>query len=213
MTPTIPAPNTNEPFVLEALEPQRWYHIYSTETHPTRADSFNEGWGRTRFAPIKTDLGEQIHTYYAASTIRCAMMESILHDVPLNPPGMFQMSRLPFFHLATIELRNPLQAVSFHSLHLPRLKLTRTMLIESLPAYYDQTSAWAKAAYEQAPAAAAIVYGSRRDDAGNCVMLFKQRLPDATRPFVVVSDEPLSSPKLSRDFLALTRQLDVSLSP
>jgi len=115
MSFSIPSPQANEAFTVEILEPQVWYHIYCTESYPTKADTFNEGWGQTRFAPIKDPTGKDIHTYYAASTIRCAMMESVLHDVPLSAPSAFRLSRLYDFHLATIELTTPLQAVSFHT--------------------------------------------------------------------------------------------------
>lgn len=213
MSFSIPAPGANEAFTIETLEPQTWYHIYCTEKHPVKADTFNEGWGQTRFAPLSNPAGAQVHTYYAAATIRCAMMESILHDVPLMTPGSFRVSRLQHFHLATIRLTAPLQAVSFHSPFLPLLNLNRTQLIESLPAYYKQTSKWSEAAYAQTNGAAAIMYGARRDDAGNCIMLFKDRLPDPAHPFEIVDDEAMASTGLSRQFLALLQQLKIPQSP
>lgn len=213
MTFSIPSPTPDAPFTVETLGPEVWYHIYCTETHPTQAHTFNEGWGQTRFAPIKNAAGTRVHTYYAASTIRCAMMESVLHDVSLAMPQAFRMSRLHHFHLATIKLTAPLPAVSFHTPFLEALKLSRTQLIESLPAYYDQTSQWSEAAYAQVSNAAAIMYGSRRDDAGKCIMLFKDRLPDPAKPFDVIEDEPLASTRLSRQFIELLNQLRIPQSP
>lgn len=208
MSCAIPLPGPDESFTVELLAPQRWYHIYCTETHPTTATTFNQGWGMSRFAPIAQADGSQVHTYYAASTIRCAMLESVLHDVPLDPPGMFQLDRLPYFHLATIEIDYEIQAVSFHSPFLPQLKLSRTALIESLAACYPITARWAEAAFIKEPSAAAIKYGSRRDDEGNCIMLYGQRLPAV--PFRVVDDRPLSSSDLRQQFVALVRQLHVA---
>ena len=209
----IPLPGTDEPFTIETLAPALWYHIYCTETHPAQADTFNAGWGQSRFAPFKDAAGSNVHTWYAASTLRSAMMESVLHDIPLAPPGAFQLSRLVDFHLATIKLDMPLQAVSFHSLHLPKHRLSRTLLIDSLPAYYPRTTEWAKAAYLQSPGAAAIMYCSRRDDAANCIMLFKDRLPDPVAPFTVVDSQPLSTPGLSAQFRFLIHQLGIAQSP
>jgi hypothetical protein len=213
MTFSIPSPKPSERFVVETLNPSVWYHIYCTESYPTKADTFNEGWGQTRFAPIKNAAGKNVHTYYAANTIRCAMMESILHDVSLRTPSAFRMSRLNNFHLATIKIHEPLEAVSFHTPFLEQLDLSRTQLIESLPAYYDRTSKWSEAAYVQKTQVAAIMYGSRRDDAGNCIMLFKDRLPDPTKPFEVIGDEPMASTALSRDFKDLLDKLGISQSP
>lgn len=213
MTFAIPVPGPDEPFTVETLAPGVWHHIYCTETHPARADTFNEGWGQTRFAPVRNAAGTNVHTYYAASTIRCAIMESVLHDVSLAAPQPFRMSRLHRFHLATIELTQPLPAVSFHSPFLEALKLSRTQLIESLPAYYDRTREWSEAVYVQEANAAAIMYGSRRDDAGRCIMLFRDRLPDPARPFNVIGDEPMASTALSRQFIDLLNKLHIPQSP
>jgi len=213
MTFSIPSPTPDAPFIVETPGPEVWYHIYCTETYPTKAATFDEGWGQTRFALIQNAAGTQVHAYYAASTIRCAMMESILHDVSLAMPHPFRMGRLHHFHLATIKLTAPLPAVSFHTPFLEALKLSRTQLIESLPAYYDQTSRWSEAAYAQVSNAAAIMYGSRRDDAGTCIMLFKDRLPNPAQPFQVIRDEPLASTTLSRQFIEPLNQLRIPQSP
>lgn len=208
MTCAIAPPGPDEAFTVELLQPQQWYHIYCTEAHPNTATTFNQGWGQTRFAPIRQADGSQVHTWYAASTIRCAMLESVLHDVPLDPPGFVDVQRLQHFHLVTLAMDYPLEAVTFHTPFLPQLHLTRTLLIESLAACYPQTAAWAEAAFQQRPGAAAIKYGSRRDDEGHCVMLYGQRLPGI--PFRIIDDQPLSSPDLRKQFLALVRQLGIA---
>jgi hypothetical protein len=208
MSCAINAPGPDEPFTVERLTARTWYHIYCTEVHPNNATSFNRGWGQTRFAPIRQADGAQVHTYYAASTIRCAMLESVLHDVSLDPPGVFEVDRLPDFHLVTLALDVDIDAVTFHTPFLPQLKLSRTMLIESHAACYPQTAAWAEAAFRQRPGAAAIKYGSRRDDEGNCIMLYEQRIPPV--PFRVIDDRPLSSPDLRKQFLGLVRQLGIA---
>jgi hypothetical protein len=208
MSCAIDPPGPHEAFTVEPLAPQTWYHIYCTEEYPNTATTFNEGWGQTRFAPIRQADGSQVHTYYAASTIRCAMLESVLHDVPLDPPGFFEVGRLARFHLATLALDDAIDAVSFHTPFLPRLQLSRTLLIESHAACYPQTAAWAQAAFQQRPGAAALKYGSRRDDEGACIMLHGQRLgPTLPR---VMDDRPLSTPDLRKQFLALVRQLGIS---
>jgi hypothetical protein len=116
-----------------------WFHVYSTKKHPTHADSFSKGWGDTRFAPIRADDGSWLHTYYVASTPECAYIESVLHEIPLNPPGSFDEDELRFYHLAQVILPEPLECVSFHTPYLPALQnLTRAQLIDSLPACYQQ---------------------------------------------------------------------------
>lgn len=183
-----------------------WYHVYCTRSHPsTRAGTFSEGWGDTRFAPIVTEAGAAVHTYYIASTPEAAYMESVLHDVPLSPPGMFELASLAHFHLVRLRLPALLRYVSLHTPYLPRLGIERAHLIDSLPACYPQTRRWSQAAYLQRTEAQAIGYGSRRDDAARCLMLFKQRLPDP--PFEVLQEEPLAVGVRRAGVLALVRSL------
>jgi hypothetical protein len=62
------------------------YHVYCTRGDAsTPADTFAEDWGDTRFAPIVTEDGTPVRTYYVASTPEAAYMESVLHDVPYLP--------------------------------------------------------------------------------------------------------------------------------
>lgn len=203
----IPAPGGDEAFTVTPLKPGRWFHIYCTESHPTLADSYNEGWGDTRFAPIRQADGTPAHTYYAASNVRCAMLESVLHDVPLRPPGFFEIARLKHFYLATLDIDDTIDAVSFHSLYLPKLDLSRTQLIDSPAACYADTRPWAEAAFLAAPGACAIAYGSRRDDGGHCIMLHAQRY---ARPLHVVATQPLSDPALRDEFRSLIRSLGIA---
>lgn len=209
-----PLPGAREDFTLRPIRRQEvpvWYHAYCTAQHPTRADSFNEGWGRTRFAPLRQADGTPVHTWYAASTVEGALMESLLHDVPLAPPGLFEHAALAHWHLATVQLPDPFTAVSLHTKDLPRLGggqgrgLTRAQLIDSLPPHYPATRAWAQAAFDQCPAAQGIAWTARRDDAARCVMLFGQRLP--APPFTVLADEPLALGARRAEVLALVRSL------
>jgi hypothetical protein len=206
----LKAPGPTETFNVRTLaKPEHpvWYHVYNTRTHPVTAETFAQGWGNTRFAPIKDTLDAWVHTYYVASTAEAAYMESVLHDIPLEPPGMFEVSSLQWFHLATLELPDDLRYVSFHTPDLPRLGLSRGEIVDSLPACYPETRAWAEAAYRQKGEAQAVGYGSRRHDAARCLMLFGQRMP--TPPFRVIADEPLATGARRAELLTLVRSLDL----
>jgi RES domain len=203
----LPVPGPAEPFTLRSIPADQWYHVYCTREHSTTALTFAEGWGDTRFAPITGDDGAAVHTYYVASTPEVAYMESVLHDVVLEPPGLFEVDTLRHYHLATVQVPE-LVGVSFHSLDLPRLQgLDRARLIDSLPACYPETRAWAQAAYRQQPTALCLTYGSRRNDMGRCLMLFKQRLPDP--PLTVLSDELLALSPRRGEVLGLVRSLGI----
>jgi RES domain len=184
-----------------------WFHVYRNREYPTEADTFAQGWGSSRFAPISTKRGSPVHTYYVASTPEAAYMESVLHEIPLFPPGVLNVSELQYFHLAQVTLPDPLTLVSFHTPYLPQLGLTRAQLIDSLPACYRETRPWAEAAYQQQPTAQAIGYGSHRDDSARCLMLFGQRLPKPS--LIVLKTEPLSLPPRRQEVLALARSLKI----
>ncbi|MCW5230949.1 RES domain-containing protein [Verminephrobacter eiseniae] len=206
---SLRAPEAAEDFEVRELthgDVAQWYHVYSTRSHlDTQAQTFAEGWGDTRFAPILTETGVPVHTYYVASTPEAAYMESVLHDVPLSPPGMFEVASLSHFHLVRLRLPATLRYVSFHTPYLPRLRIARSELIDSLPACYPQTRPWSQAAYLQRTEAQAVGYGSKRDDSARCLMLFKQRLPDP--PFEVLQVEPLAVGVRRAEVLALVRSL------
>jgi len=210
MSCDLPAPGPAEDFAVRSMTTDDvgvWYHVYNTATFPTTATTFSEGWGDTRFAPIHQADGTPVHTYYVASSRESVYMESVLHNVSLSPPGVFEVDSLRHFHLVTLRLPPSLNFVSFHTLDLPRLKLTRAGLVDSPTDCYPQTRAWAQAACLQRPGAQAIGYGSRRNDSGRCLMLFKQRMPDP--PFTVLAEQRLAAPPLRAEVLALVRSLAI----
>jgi hypothetical protein len=209
MSPALRSPGPSENFVIRETtdEVSRWYHVYCTQKYPVKADTFNQGHGDTRFAPIAHDTTSSVRTYYAASTREAAYMESALHEVALSPPGVFDVDVLQHYHLAVIELLAPLHYVSLHTPYLPALGLARAELVDSLKDAYPQTRAWAKAAYDQCPTAQAIGYGSRRDDSARCLMLFGQRMPSP--PFRVLADDSLAVAPLRAEVLNLVRSLGV----
>jgi hypothetical protein len=52
-----------------------------------------------------------------------------------------------------------------------------------------------------------VGYGSRRNDSGRCLMLFKQRLADP--PFTVVEEQCLATPPLRKEVLEFVRSLGI----
>ena len=214
MTFAIPTPGADASFTTIQLVPgevPKWYHVYSTAPpHVNEATTFAQGWSDTRFAPIECNDGSAVHTYYAASSVECAILESVLHDIPLDPPGQFDVNRLEHYRIAEISFESAIECVSFHTPHLPALKLTRAQLIDSLPAHYARTRLWAQAAYRECPTAQAIAYGSRRYDAHRCIMLFGQRL--SAPQFTVIVDRPLAIDPGRSEVLKLVRELRIGLS-
>ena len=213
LTMPLRLPTTAEAFtedeVLQA-DQRDWFHVYSTENYlNTQPDTFSEGWGASRFAPLFQADGMPVHTYYSASTVEYAVMESVLHDVPLYPPGTFELDRLRYFQVVQLRIPYDLKFVSFHTLYLAKMAISRAELVDSPPEDYPRTRAWAQAAYLQQPTAQGIGYGSRRHDAARCMMLFGQRLPST--PFNVLGTDSLATGDLRRNIVSLMQRLDLNL--
>ena len=208
----LPIPRENENFTLRSETNKDWYHVFCNKNYPVDAYSFSKGWGQTRFAPITHEDSTSVHTYYLASTTECAYMESALHDVPLSPPGFFDTNDLINYHLVKLRLLTELSTVSFHTKYLPKLNLNRMQLIDSLPGCYSETRAWAQAAYLQCQSAKALAYGSRLDDSGRCLMLFRQRMAHCKLEptFKVLSVESLASEPNRSEILNLMHSLEIS---
>jgi hypothetical protein len=205
------APTDAEPFTEDILAANQhdWFHVYSTATCPgAQADSFNLDWGRSRFSPLMDARGDPVPTYYLASTIEGAIMESVLHDVSLHPPGTFEKAQLVHYYLVHLRFPDALRFVNLHTPYLPKLGITRNQLVDSSPRHYDETREWARTAYLRCPNAQAIGYGSRRDDSARCLMLFGNRLPAAK--FMIMSDDCLAYGLQRQMALNLMRRLGIA---
>jgi hypothetical protein len=209
----LPAPGSSENFTLETITRRRapvWYHVFCTRDHPNTPESFSLGWGDTRFAPLKLPDGHPVGTWYAATSERAACLESVLHDVPLDPPGVFSLADLAHYRIAALKLVDAIQCVSFHTPFLPKLHLTRGQLIDSEAACYPETRAWAQAAFDQHPSAQGIVWCSKRDDSARCLMLFQQRFRGSPIRRVL-HETPLASPPQREQFVDLALRLGIHL--
>lgn len=82
----LPDPGPAEDFEVREVTHEEvpvWYHVYCTRSHPgTTAQTFAEGWGDTRFAPIDQADDTPVHTYYVASSAEAAYMESVRWPLP-----------------------------------------------------------------------------------------------------------------------------------
>lgn len=142
------------------------------------ANEFNtSAKGNARFSPITDDMGVLIPTLYAGTTLDCALMETIFHDVPfkagfkpfskLKMNGKVHSLVLPTADLCLIDL----STVALH-----KLGVKRTQLIDTTKTHYPATRRWAQMLYTQFPDAQGLRWISRQDDQAHAVMLFGTRV-------------------------------------
>lgn len=154
--------------------------LHRVHQNQYRADQFNPGVrGNARFSPIQDGRGQPIPTLYGGTTVECALMETVFHDVP-HTAGFksFDKSKLAGQVHSTVEVKQPLQVVDLASVPLRKLGITRKQLIDTEKDQYPVTRPWAEAIHRQCPEAQGLSWVSRQDDSARAVVLFGDRIPD-----------------------------------
>ena len=88
--------------------------------------------GNARFSPITDDAGVLIPTLYAGTTLDCALMETIFHDVPFKA-GFKPFSKLKMdgkVHSVVLPTAD-LRLIDLSTIALHKLGVKRTQLIDT----------------------------------------------------------------------------------
>jgi len=128
----VPPPATGH-FTLKRVPPGTWYRVHPNRYAP---GAFNDsGLGNARFSPLmQPGTGEVIPTIYAADTIRGAIMEVVLHDVPRASAGYIHplaRDRKSDNHLSVIQLPE-LRLVNLTATGLRSVGLTAADMFEGI---------------------------------------------------------------------------------
>jgi hypothetical protein len=122
--------------------------------------------------------GTVIPTLYAGTTLDCALMETVFHDVPYAA-GSKTLSKAR--HVAgrfrsSLRFRTDLTFVDLSTISLRRLGVSRSELIDTDASQYSRTREWALALHEQCRAAQGLKRISRQDDTAMALVLFGDRV-------------------------------------
>lgn len=180
-----------------------------------QADQFNPGVrGNARFSPIQNDQGEAIPTLYAGTTLPCALMETVFHDVP-HTAGFksFDKAKLADQVRSTVRVEAHLQLVDLSSVALRKLGVTRKQLIDTEKDQYPSTRKWAVALHTQCPQAQGLSWVSRQDDSARAVMLFGDRIPEGALQAIDGSHSLTEDPGTYDAVLDLADRIGVSIIP
>jgi hypothetical protein len=174
---TTPAPSDKLHITLTTLAAGETLHRVHLEKYG--ADQFNPGvQGNARFSPIQNEQGQPIPTLYAGTTMPCALMETVFHDVP-HVPGFksFEKNKLAGQQHSAIEVTQDLQLADLASVALRKLGIPRKQLIDTEKDQYPATRKWAEAVHHQCPEAQGLSWISRQDDSARAYVLFGDRIP------------------------------------
>ena len=138
--------------------------------------AFNPGLGNSRFAPFMTG-GTSIPTAYCATSLDCAIFETIFHDI--EPPAKFRSVRwssIETLVYSTIKLKIDLELASLFSADLIRWGVARDQLIDTPKSTYPLTKAWSPAIHNSPQKPAGMIWTSRKFDEEKVMMMFGDRV-------------------------------------
>lgn len=152
--------------------------LYRVHHQRYRSNVFNPNrHGNARFSPILDRKGNIIPTLYAGTTLDCALMETVFHDVPykigfkpLTPSILDEQVH------SAIQLKRSLRVIDLGTIALHKLGIKRSHLIDTTKALYPRTRRWAVAFHEQFPTAQGLRWTSRQDDHAFALVLFGSRV-------------------------------------
>jgi hypothetical protein len=141
--------------------------------------SFNPGFGASRFAPFESG-GAKVPTAYAATSLPCAIFETIFHDVEAGAAfKSVSWSALEMLRHSTLELTRDLRLAQLFSADLMRWGVERSQLIDTPKSAYSATRAWSPPIHDSPQAPDGLVWISRKFDEEKALMLFGTRVQDA----------------------------------
>jgi RES domain-containing protein len=152
--------------------------LYRIHRQRFRANAFNPTpHGNARFSPILDRNGNIIPTLYAGTTLDCALMETVFHDVPYKTGFKpLPLSILEEQVHSAIEVKRNFRLLDLGTVALHKLGIKRSQLIDTTKALYPRTRRWAETFYQQFPAAQGLRWTSRQDDQAFALVLFGNRV-------------------------------------
>lgn len=153
-----------------------FFRVHRAVYSPTQFNASKAG--DARFSPSILSTGEVVPTLYAGTTLDCALMETVFHDVPFAP-GLKTVSKKANVYdqmRSSLRATRDLRLIDLRSIALRRLGLTRRELIDTEATHYAVTRSYALQLYEQLPTAEGMIWTSRQDDQSQALILFETRL-------------------------------------
>jgi len=160
--------------------------------------------------------GAVIPTIYAGTTLDCALMETVFHDVPFvaGPKNWSKATHVDGKVYSQLTLSRNLALIDLSAVPLRKLGISRKDLIECEGSQYPETRAWALALHDQYPNAEGLTWTSRQADPARALVLFEDRLTgSALTAHGTPTSLLLSDGSAIVEILMLAQRLGVLLTP
>ena len=171
--------------------------------------------GNARFSPIRDGAGKIVPTLYAGTTLNCAFMESVFHDVPIGAgPTTIDPTHLDLLVCSEVETLKELLLIDLTSTGLRHFGLKNTDLIDTDADTYSLTRAWAEALYERNPDAQGLFWTSRMQNRAQSFMLFGPRVDSPKYLQPVGEPKRLRQPDgtIDLEVLRMAKKIDVDFA-
>lgn len=170
--------STSSPKIV-TFRPQAIWRVHPARYRPAEFRTGTDG--NARFSPISNPKGAVIPTWYGARTIACAMMETVLHDIPTPPTNyIYDIERLrdADIRISRIRCRRALSLVDLSSKGLKRIGLHRRDIIDTPVEEYARCREWAVRLHTQT-SAHGLLWTSRQDDSAKALVVFGDRIAES----------------------------------
>jgi hypothetical protein len=173
-------------------------------------DTFNPGFGFSRFAPIGP-VRKRVPTAYAANEFEAAVYETIFHDLnPAQPFKTYTLSKLADVRCSVLRIASPLALRSFLAPDLMKLGVARNQLIDTSSREFPDTRRWSAAMHRKDTGTHGMVWESRAYPSSLAMMFFGDRVPPGALS-VVSTTRIDADPTLAMRFRALADRSGVTL--
>jgi hypothetical protein len=174
----IPPPPATFPAINRVKLPlaSELHRIHNSDFAST---SFNPCLGRpSRFAPLLRSDGTCVPTMYAATTLECAVHETLFHEIQHDAiRKSIRFSDIEKSGYAIVRPQRDLVLAGLFEPDLNNWRLTRGHLIDTFAADYEATAKWALALHDAFPDIDGLAWTSRRCDPEKAYLLFGDRVP------------------------------------
>ena len=174
-------------------------------------DTFNPGFGFSRFAPIGP-MRKRVPTAYAAEEFEAAVYETIFHDLdPAQHFKTYPLSKLADVRCSVLRVAAPLVLRSFLAPDLMKLGVARNQLIDTLSREFPDTRRWSAALHRKDTVTEGMVWESRAYPSSLAMMFFGDRVPPGALS-VVNTVRIDADPSLAMRFKALADRSGITLT-
>ena len=172
--------------------------------------------GNARFSPLPDATGAIISTLYAGTTLDCALMETVFHNVPAipGPKSVSQADSIDGKVSSALQLTTSLTLIDLRTIALKKMGTDRLHLIDTESILYPASRQWASRLYTEFPKAQGMFWTSRQDDSATSFVLFGSRIPTGVLTVAQAATSltlPDNSPRL--DVIDLAQRLGVDIVP